>query len=269
VGKGNEKGRVENAVGYIKKNFLAGLEPGDFKVVNPAARLWMETVANVRIHGETRKKPVDMFAGEAAALSSLPAYEYDTGRVCQVRASKQFRVTLDTNRYSVPAQYAGIRLTMKSYSDRICIYHDDKLIARHTRCYDRHQDIEDPDHPKALLKQKRKARDQKLIIRFLDLSPRAQLYYQGLKERRMNLMHHVRKIVGLSEIYTPDEVARALEDGCEFKAFSSEYIANLLEQRRRITEEPGALHLTRNEDLLELSLTGPDLDEYDRRCNHA
>ena len=269
VRKGNEKGRVENAVGYIKKNFLAGLEPGDFKVINPAARQWLESVANVRIHGTTKKKPVDMFPDEKKRLAPLPAQAHDTATVSQVRASKQFRVTLDANRYSVPAEYAGMRLTMKAYSDRLCLYHDNKLIARHVRCYDRNQDIENPDHPKALLARKRKARDQKLLMRFLALSPCAEQYYQGVKERRLNQLHHIRKIVGLSEIYSEEQVARALEDACEFKAFSSEYIINLLEQRSRTVKEPGALQLTRNEDMLEITIARPDLAEYDRRCSDA
>jgi hypothetical protein len=45
-----------------------------------------------------------------------------------------------------------------------------------------------------------------------------------------------------------------VEDGYEFRAFSCEYIANLLEQRGRIMDEPGALHITRNEDLLDITL---------------
>lgn len=269
VRKGNEKGRVENAVGYIKKNFLNGNEISDFKLINPAARLWLDTVANVRIHGATKKKPVDMFAGEAGILSPLPSLPYDSGMVYQVRASKQFRVTLDTNRYSVPAEYAGRRLTMKAYSDRICFYDNNVLIARHNRSYGRHQDIENPDHPKALLQQKRKAGEQKILARFLTLSPQAEQYYLGLKERRLNLMHHIRKIVGLSEIYGADKVGRAIADGCEFRAFSCEYITNLLEQRGRIMDEPGALHITRNEDLLEISLPAPNINDYERRTNDA
>jgi len=268
IRKGNEKGIVENAVGYVKKNFLVGLDPGDFKVINPAAKNWLDTIANVRIHGETRKRPMDMFPKEAACLTPLPVYPYDIGTVSQVRASKQFRVTLDTNRYSVPAEYSSARLTMKAYPDRICMYHDNKLIARHTRSYDRYQDIEDPDHPKELLQQRRKASDQKILMRFLTLSSRAQEYYQGLKERRMNLMHHIRQIVGLSEIYDQNKVARVLEDALEFKAFSCEYIANLLEQRGRINKEPGALHLTRSEDLLDLTIKEPDMNIYDRRASH-
>ena len=47
----------------------------------------------------------------------------------------------------MPAEYASQALTLKIYPLRLCIYHQEKLIARHVRCFDRHQDIEDPDHP--------------------------------------------------------------------------------------------------------------------------
>lgn len=260
VGKGNEKGIVENGVGYIKKNFLAGLDPGDFKTVNPAATHWLDNVANIREHGETRKRPKDMFAEEQ--LSGLPSEPYDIGTVTQARATSQFRITLDTNRYSVPAEYAGTPLTMKVYPDRLCLYHDNKLIARHTRSYDRHQDIEDPDHPKELLQQRRKAKDQKVLMRFLALSSLSEQYHQGLVEKNLNTMHHIRQIVGLSEIYSKERVARAMADALEFRAFSCDYIANLLEQRKHFTEPQGALHLTRASDLLELELKEPDMNVY-------
>jgi len=58
-------------------------------------------------------------------------------------------------------------------------------------------------------------------------------------------------------------VARALDDGLEFQAFSAEYIAHILSARRRIGSEPGALQLTRGADLLELELPEPDLSIYD------
>ncbi|VVB62665.1 Integrase core domain protein [uncultured archaeon] len=262
VGKGNEKGRVENGVGYVKKNFLAGLDLPTFDAINPAARLWLETIANVRIHGETRRKPIDMFEEEKASLIPLPPHPYDIGTISQVRASTQFRVTADANHYSVPAEYAGAKLTLKSYPDRICIYHEGKLIARHSRSYDRNKDIEDPDHPKELIAQRKKARDQKIFMRFLSISPKAQDYYRELEKKRMNPTHHVHKIVALSEVYGTDPVARAMEDAFFFQAFSCEYIANLCEQRSRRLPEPGALHLTRRVDLLELEVEQPDLSIY-------
>jgi len=273
VGQAHEKGRVENAVGYIKKNFLAGLElndpsavssgPNCFALVNPAARQWLQTVANVRIHGTTKRQPAELFQAEKPRLKPLPLQPYDVGVIRQVRASYQFRITLDTNTYSVPAEYAGAALTLKLYPDVLCLYHQDKLIARHVRSYDRRRDFEHPDHPKALLAQRRRARDQKLLQRLLSLTPKADRFYQGLAERRLNILHHVRQIVALAEIYGSERAARAIEDALEFQAFSCEYIANLLEQRQRMLPEPGALHLTRRQDLLDLELPEPNLWLYE------
>jgi hypothetical protein len=193
----------------------------------------------------------------------LPDQPYDVGVIRPARATRQFRVTVDTNAYSVPAEYAGAALTLKLYPDHLCLYQQDKLIARHVRCYDRHRDIENPDHPRELLQQRRRAADQKVLQRLLSLTPKAEEFYQGLHERRLNILMHVRKIVALSEIYGPEQTRRAIEDALEFQAFSCEYVANLLEQRQRLLPEPGALHLTRRQDLLELELPEPNLGLYD------
>ena len=67
----HEKGRVENAVAYVKKNFLAGLDLVSLPALNTAARLWLDTVANVRLHGETHRQPNDLFAEERARLLPL------------------------------------------------------------------------------------------------------------------------------------------------------------------------------------------------------
>ena len=269
VGKGNEKGRVENAVGYVKKNLLNGLNISDFSVLDPLAKQWLDTVANVRMHKETGKRPIDMFADEKPYLRGLPVSSYDIGQTSQVRASVQYRVSLDDNRYTVPAQLAGVRLTLKKYPDHLCIYHDNTLVARHVRSYDRKEDVQNPDHSKILLEQRKKAKDQAIYMRFLTLSDKAPEYYHQLGQRRLNPFHHIRKIVALSEIYPGEQVALAIEDAIKFDAFSSEYIANILEQRSRPTHEPGALHVTRSSDLLNLTIDPPDLSVYKTGGDHA
>jgi hypothetical protein len=60
-----------------------------------------------------------------------------------------------------------------------------------------------------------------------------------------------------------DKIARAIEDSFEFQAFSSDYIANILQQRERFSPQPGPLHLTRRQDLLEVELEQPDLSVYE------
>jgi len=264
VRAGNEKGRVENGVGYVKKNLLAGLELADFAALQPAATLWMDTVANVRMHEATHQRPIERFEDERAHLGRLNPAGFDLARVCLVRASPQFRVALDSNHYSVPARYAGQRLTLKAHADRVCIYEREQLVARHARSMDRHQDIEDPEHAHQLVVQRKSAREQRLLVQFLALSPRSQAYREGLEAKRVNARAHLRKILALAEIHSKEAVARAMDDGLELQAFSAEYIANILAARRRIGPEPGALQLTRRCDLLELELPEPDLSVYDR-----
>jgi len=197
-------------------------------------------------------------------MTQLPPHAYDIATIDQVRACRQFRVAVDGNLYSVPAEYAGAPLTLKTYPDRLCIYHREKLIARHVRSYDRKKDFELPDHPKALLAQRRKAKDQKIFMRFVSLSDKADNYYRQLEQRRMNPAHHIRQIVALSEIYGDQAVQRAIEDAFTFQAFSCEYIANLLEQRIRKLPQSGALHLTRRQDLLEITVAKPDMEIYNK-----
>lgn len=264
VRKGNEKGRVENGVGYVKKNFLAGTELPEFAALAPAVRHWLDTVANVRTHGETKRQPVELWQEEKPYLQPLPEHPYDLANIQQVRASSQFRVTLESNRYSVPARFAGMRLTMKSYPDRLCLYHDNELVARHPRSYERNRDFEDPDHPKELIKQRLKAANQQLLKRFLDISPRAIEYYQRLEQRKINAGRQVKEIVALVETHGRDAVARAIDDAIDMQVTGADYIANILECRGRKLPEAGPLHLTRNADMLEISIQEPDLTLYGR-----
>ena len=135
-------------------------------------------------------------------------------------------------------------------------------MAEHLRSYEKHQDFEQPDHVQTLLHERGEARHQKLLVTFLGLSAQAPAYHEQLAERRLNLRHHLQKIVALAESYAAAAVGRALNDAHELGAYSCEYIANLLEQRQRLAPEAGALHLTRASDLLELELPPPDLSPY-------
>ncbi len=265
--RANEKGRVESAVAYVKKNFLAGQPLSDLATLNAAARVWLDTVANVRVHGETHRTPMAMFAEEQPKLRPLPAHPFDAAVVTTVRASNRCRVTVDTNRYSVPAAYASAQLTLKRYADRLRLFAGERLIAEHVRGFDRHQDLEQPDHAAGLIHDRHQARWQKLLLAFLRLSPQAQAYHEQLGERRLNVRHHIQKIVALSEIFGSEATARALDDAHQLGAYSCEYIANLLEQRGRFLPEPGALHLTRQSDLLDLELPAPDLSAYEPKSD--
>jgi transposase len=263
VRKANEKGIVENAVGYVKHNFLAGRPINQFDSLNPAIDLWLEAVANVRIHARTRCRPVDLFVAEKPMLKPLPLHPYDCASIGSVVVDRQFRVRVDGNRYSVPAAYAGRRLLLKREPDRLCFCDGEKLVALHPRSYDRNQDFEDPEHAREVLERKRRADEPHLLKRFLAISPLAETYYRQLAERKISWRLHLRKIVALAELHGTDAVARALADALTYHAFASDYIANILEHRARLLPDPGPLHLARKQDLLDLELPAPDLSVYD------
>ena len=72
----------------------------------------------------------------------------------------------------------------------------------------------------------------------------------------------------MSELYPREQLVRALEDAAELQVYRAEYIANLLDQRRRPLPTPGALHLTRRLDLLDLDLPTPNLETYEPKEPH-
>jgi hypothetical protein len=260
----NQKGRVENAVGYIRSSFLAGREPGSAEAMNPALAHWRDTVANARVHGTTGRRPADLFeqAGKGA-MKPLPAGHHSCTVDRVVPVSSRFRVAVDTNHYSVPSQFASRKLLLRLSAERVSLYAEGHgLVADHPRCYGHRQQIVRPERERELLLRTRHARDQRLLSRFLTLGSQAEAYLSGLREKRPDWRGHVRRINALVEIHGRDRVARFLTDACEHHAFSSEYVLNLLEADKRVLPEPGALHLTRGHDLLELDVPDPDLDIY-------
>lgn len=262
VARGNEKGRVENSIGYIQKNFLAGLEISGFEALNSQARAWMEQVANVRVHRETNRRPCDLFEEEKNALQPLPITRYDISSSRRVRATNRCRVSFEGNRYTVPFEHAGQLLELRAEPQTILIYRGDKLIARHPRSYARSLDIENPDHVSRLLNERKRAEDAALLARFLALSPKAELYYAGLRERELHAMGHVRRILLLATGHGRDSVRQALEEAVELGAYSADYLHNILQHRRALAPVIGSLHLTHGAELLNLEVPPPDCSRY-------
>ncbi len=258
----HEKGMVEKAVSFVKGNFLKGHEYPTLDTVQSAGVVWMNTVANDRIHSVTGKRPLELLAEEKPRLIPIHPMPYDTSVQRTMRASTQFRITLDTNRYSVPWRLAGKSLEVKLYMDHISMFHEGQLVARHARSYDRRRDFEHPDHVKDLLLRRKNAQSDKLLVRFLALHPCVEEYYRKLCEVRVGTRIHVRKIMALQDVYGRDAVVKAIEAAMHFNAYSSDYIQHLLETSERNTPDPGPLHLTTPGDALELDFEPPDLNRY-------
>ena len=128
------KGKVENGVRYIKRNFMAGREFLDIHVANQHLRTWVKERAGTRTHGTTHQAPLHLFhAHEQAALLALPEEPFTLREVKPVTVHPDCHVRIDKSYYSVPYAYVGQKLDAYVSEQIIEIYRGLELVATHER----------------------------------------------------------------------------------------------------------------------------------------
>jgi transposase len=127
------KGKDERMVGYVKHHFFVRYR--DFEGwthLNQLAERWLREEADPRVHGTVREVVAERFRREAPALRPLPPTRYDTSYLELRQVGWDAYVDVRGNRYSVPAQLAGQRVTVRISLDGLLSIHDgDRLVARH------------------------------------------------------------------------------------------------------------------------------------------
>ncbi len=266
VRRGNEKGKVERSIGYIRRNFFEGRTFRNLADLQFQSDRWRDQVANIRIHGTTRERPIDRFEKEKSFLRPLPVRPFDCDFVETLPASKNYRISFDTNTYTVPPLYAGITLTVRANDHEVRIFKGERLIASHLRCWDKYKPIEDPKHTQEVLEEKRRAEGAKSKDIFLSLGKEAEDYLKGLFQTPRSLVHELAKINALVTVYGKTEVLQAIVQALPFKAFGSEYLKNIILQnvtRRGEFQPVGPVDSTTRPDLNDLTVEERDLTTYE------
>ena len=106
------KGKVENGVKYVRGNFWPGLHFRDLDDLNAQALVWLNTTANLRVHGTTGEVPFTRLRSEGLQPADKPL-GYDTSVLTTRRSSKDCFISYAGNLYSVPAAYACKTLQVK------------------------------------------------------------------------------------------------------------------------------------------------------------
>jgi len=265
-GEPQEKGRVERAIGYLKGGFLAGRSFRSLAEANERLRRWLDETANVRIHGTTRRRPVDLFQEEKPLLAPLPVKPYDTRILVPALVTADARVRFETNTYTVPPDHVGERLVLRASPIEVRIYLKDREVARHERCLSRHQDVVDKSHVQAVLKRKTRATASVHLFRLLSLGDVAKSYVEGMVKQEIRLSLHVKRLLGLLDLYGKEEVLAAMEEATGYGAFGCHYVQHLLVEgrRREKRSSPQPLLFPDKPEIEALSLPETDLADYDR-----
>lgn len=268
-GRGNEKGKVESGIKYIRSSFLEGRPILSWPTLICDAVHWRDEVANVRIHGTTREKPMDRFQREKPVLQILPVHSYDPSIIRALKATSQALVHFDGNAYSVPYTYAYKTLLLKATPQEVRLFQDIRLLAIHHRCYERGVVIEDPKHYEGLLAEKKKAFTHKIQEQFLSLGDPSKSYLDGLVRSELQLSNHIAKIMECVCLYGKTEVLQAMDHALLHKAYGASYLKNIILQQRaaRGIKEFVPITIPQKPAWTQLCVEEQDLSLYDDLFN--
>jgi hypothetical protein len=261
VGRGNEKGHVENHVGYSRRNLLVPVPSfGSFAEMNEylAAACYADLFRRVRGKVETK---AERLAVDQAALLALPTDAFEPRRVVQSAASSLSLVRFDRNDYSVPTHYAHHDVTAIGGIEEVRLLVGVDVVATHPRCWDKEQVTFDFRHYLALLERKPGALDYARPLEGLALPGcfailrrrlEADLGHAGTRE--------FIKVLRLMEKASLAELTAAVEEALAIGASGSDAIACILYTR---AERPvGLFSLDGHPHLREVSVESLDLTAY-------
>jgi hypothetical protein len=128
-----DKGRTERDIGYVKGSCFEGRGLVTFDEATAWLARWRHEIALVRVHGTTRRRPVDLFEEERAALHPLPADPYEVTSFSHHKVRKDCHVHVLANYYSVPHTFVGTTVTVRLSELRIDVYASGECVATHDR----------------------------------------------------------------------------------------------------------------------------------------
>ena len=259
------KGNVENAIRYLRTSFFYGRTFHGIDDVRAQAARWRDEVANARLHATTRERPNDRLLVERRHLRKLPEHPYDSDLVMPLIVSKEARVHLDTNSYSVPHTLVGRTVHLRADDETVRIVDGGTVVATHKRSWDRRRAVEDDKHIDAMLERRPSARGPRRRDRLASLSHEAALYLHEVGRRKINLENEVGKLLRLVAQYGEREVGHAMAKALVAKTFGARYVRALLDQARfasGLGEAPEPI-ITGNAAADSADVTPHDLEGYD------
>jgi hypothetical protein len=267
VARGNEKGRVERAIRYVRDSFFAARSFADLDDLNAQAAAWCDGVAADRPCPEQPTLSVRAaFAEEAPRLLPLPDNPYPSTECVAVKVGKTPYVRFDLNDYSVPHTKVQRLLTVLAEPHEVRIVDGAEIIACHRRSYDKGVQIEDPAHVEALLADKRAARRDRGTDRLAQAAPASLNLLVGAAARGDNLGAITAALLRLLDRYGAAELEAAIGEALERGVPHPNAVRLALERRREQRQElpPVAVDLPAHLKARDAHVTPHRLDAYDQ-----
>ena len=266
-GRGNEKGKIERQIHYLRHAFFAARTFADVDDLNAQFRRWRDEIAHQRRHPDQPDHTVaQVFAQEQPRLLPLPAHPFDTTVMRTVASGKMPYVRFDRNSYSIPHTHRQRPLTLLATPTTVrLIAGAAEEIAEHPRSYDTGQTIEQADHVTGLVAATRQANPSSARDRLRLAVPAIATLVERLAARGESLRAPTARLLALLDDYGPQELAAAVTCALERDALGAGAIAHILETRRRQRGQkpPIPLALPDRPGVRDLDITPHRLESYD------
>src|SRR5450759_782834 len=271
VARGNEKGRVERAVRYVRDGFFAGRQFADIDDLNAQADDWCcGAAADRRCPDQDAITVREAFAAEAPHLLKLPDNPYPVVEQLAVSVGKTPYVRFDKNDYSVPHSHVRRSLTVLADPDRVRIVDGQQMLASHRRSYDKGNRIEDPAHVQALVEQKREAHHHRATDHLAHAAPASQTLLVRAAERGANLGTITAALMRLLRRYGGAELQSAIMAALDRDVPHPNAVRLALERRREDRQQvpPVDMTLPAHVRARDVAVRPHSLETYDQLKDH-
>lgn len=267
VARGNEKGRVERAIRYVRDSFFAARSFTDIDDLNTQAEVWCNgQAADRRCPDEPARTVREVFIDEAARLLPLPDNPAPLLERVEVKVGKTPYVRFDLNDYTVPHTHVQCTLTVLADTHEVRIVDGVHVLACHPRSYDKGAQIERPAHIQALADRKHAARQHRATNRLVQAAPATKDLLIRAAERGANLGAVTVGLQRLLERYGAAELQAAIPEALARGVPHPNAVRLALERRREQRGEapPTAIAMPAHVQARDVPLPPHDLETYDR-----
>ncbi len=265
--RGNEKGKVERTIQYLRHGFFAARRFTSVDDLNRQLADWIERIAHARpVPGDASRRPVrDALADEGPRLLPLPANRFECDLVRPVASGKQPYVRFDRDDYSIPHDRIRQALTLIASETEVRVTDGVAELARHRRSYDAGVVLEDPTHLEKLTAEKRRALELRRRDRLRGACPSAASFLDALARRGEPIGAHAAHLARLLDDHGASAVETALVEALERGAVSAASVAHLLDQRTRARKALPPIPVVLPDDprVRDLRVTPHALTDYD------
>jgi transposase len=264
--RGNEKGRVERKIRFLRDRFLAGRDIYDIEHGNRELRAFIDTIAHEQHHPNFPQRTIaNCLAEEKQRLLPLPQPLPATDRVEPVLIDKTGFARFDTNLYSVPPDQVERTLTLVADDHSVRLLDGGTTVAHHVRSWGHRQKVEDSNHRAEILRRKRGVGPSLGRDRMRAVAPNVDVLIQRWVEAGRNIGSMIAQTGKLLDLYGADIFAKAIADTIERGTHDPGEVGVLCEKHRRAAEQPIPLDIPLGSDVPDRDVIPHDLGAYDAK----